>query len=328
MISLQMAPPDSEPMIGGKTESEILAMTYKKRHRWYKTISSEEKEEARALVDAVSYAKASATLTGRKRGPMSNEQKKKISAAMTGERNPCYGRTGKKHPQFGKRGKDAAFYGRTHTKEERARISAHVSGENHPQYGKTWTDEQKRKISLYWTPEQRARFGAANSGENAPFFGKKHSKETREEMIKTRGGENHPMWRGGLSFLPYCQAFNNEVKEAARNRGNRTCTICGVSELQHISKTGKWLGRLDVDHIDSLKGQGCNEIQWKLTALCKRCHSKMQNQEVPYHSLLQLLLLNNKRHQTNFMFGVGTMNDTYENFRTRVPSLSQIGGRR
>lgn len=114
-------------------------------------------------------------------------------------------------------------------------------------------------------------------------------------------GEKNPNWKKGASFEPYCRFFNEERKEHIRNLYSRTCTICDKSTLQNISKDGKWLGRLDVDHLDENKMQGCDDWEWRLTPLCKSCHSKMTNKEK--RILLQLLLLNNKRYQTNFLFG-------------------------
>ena len=42
--------------------------------------------------------------------------------------------------------------------------------------------------------------------------------------------EKHPAWNGGSSFLPYCTKFNHKLKEAIRNRDNRTCQHCGIKE--------------------------------------------------------------------------------------------------
>lgn len=54
---------------------------------------------------------------------------------------------------------------------------------------------------------------------------------TSEAMLNADlTGERASGWMGGLSFLPYCKKFNNELKEKIRNRDNRTCQTCGAKE--------------------------------------------------------------------------------------------------
>ena len=224
----------------GKSPSEILSMGYSSRCRWYKTLSPKEKEDARAIVNAVRYAKVRAALKGKKK---SEKHKANLRAANLGKKQ---------------------------------------------------SEETKAKRRARWTPEKRANKRAANLGENHPFFGK-----FRPQHSEAMSSENNPNWKGGISFLPYCVHFNDKIKETIRNRYNRTCTICGVSELQHISKTGKWLGRLDVDHLDNNKMQGCDNWEWRLTALCRSCHNRMRDDTD--HSLLQLLLISNPRHQIDYL---------------------------
>ena len=105
---MQMTLPDSEHTIAGKTHSEILAMERWTRWRWYKTISSEEKEEAMKIVNVVWGAKISAAKKGKCTGKnnhnfgktFSEETRRKISAAKKGKNHPMYGRTGEKNSNW------------------------------------------------------------------------------------------------------------------------------------------------------------------------------------------------------------------------------------
>lgn len=86
-----------------------------------------------------------------------------------------------------------------------------------------------------------------------------------QTLIKRFTGKNNPNWNGGVSFEPYCNKFNHELKERIRNKQNRSCFLCGKSEIQNER-------RLSIHHIDNDKTQGCNGSKWKLVALCMSCH--------------------------------------------------------
>jgi len=77
-------------------------------------------------------------------------------------------------------------------------------------------------------------------------------------------GEKTPNWRGGISFEPYGSEFNDALKEMIRNRDNRECQYCGISE----STLGK---KLDVHHISYSK---IDNHESNLISLCSSCHAK------------------------------------------------------
>lgn len=244
------------------------------RYRWYKTISPDEKEEVMRIVEITRRTKIKAARTEYWNDP---ENRAKMSAAMSGENNPLFGKTPSEETREKMRvshmGEKNANFGKIHTEETKGKIGAASRGRTH-------TEEFKAKMS----------------GENNPM--------KRPEVRAKISGANNGNWQGGKSYEPYCSAFNEERREYVRNLNDRTCTICAKSTLQNISKDGNWIGRLAVDHLDENKMQGCADWEWRLTALCTSCHGKIQNHKLKHHLLLQLLLLNNKRHQTNFLFGV------------------------
>lgn len=84
---------------------------------------------------------------------------------------------------------------------------------------------------------------------------------------KWNHGENHPSWRGGVSFEPYCPKFNKAKKEAVREEWGRVCAACGKTEQENGSK-------LRVHHIDYDKEQGCKGKEFFLIPLCTSCHGK------------------------------------------------------
>jgi hypothetical protein len=79
-------------------------------------------------------------------------------------------------------------------------------------------------------------------------------------------GPNHPNWRGGISFEPYCPKFTERLKEKIRETFGRKCYICAKTEKENIK-------HLSVHHCDYNKGQGCGQ-KWSLLPLCHKCHIK------------------------------------------------------
>jgi len=87
------------------------------------------------------------------------------------------------------------------------------------------------------------------------------SKSCRYEYCRL---ENHPNWRGGTSFLPYSIQFTHTLREMIRDRDNRECQYCGLSETDNVK-------RLEVHHINYDKNDSREE---NLISLCKSCHTK------------------------------------------------------
>ena len=96
--------------------------------------------------------------------------------------------------------------------------------------------------------------------------------------------EKHPMWEGGISFLPYCSKFNDDLKESIRERDNRTCQYCGYKE------NGE---KLSVHHIHYDK-ENCNP---DLISLCRVCNSKANTTREQYEMLFM-----NKLNERELLF--------------------------
>jgi len=92
-----------------------------------------------------------------------------------------------------------------------------------------------------------------------------------------RKGETHYAWKGGISFEPYCKAFNEQIKEDTRSLFGRKCVLCGSTEEKE---------RLHIHHIDYNKVQGCKGRRWSLIPLCRSCHSKTNTHRHYYFNLL------------------------------------------
>ena len=205
---------------------------------------------------------------------LSEEVKRKISFAVSGEKNPFYN---KKHMKKTKRIISIANTGRN-------------SGVNHYLYGKHLSETTKKLISLNH---------ADMSGKNSPWFGKKHSvysknliskakigkihtEETKKKMSLSRMFNKNPNWQGGISFEPYGLGWTKTLKESVRQRDNYTCKLCGIKQ-----KTNK---KHDVHHIDYNKK---NNDPDNLITLCNSCHAKITSNRNRWTKMFSKMIKNN-----------------------------------
>lgn len=95
---------------------------------------------------------------------------------------------------------------------------------------------------------------------------------------RKRTGENHPNWRGGLSYEPYGKGWKQRKIEI-RDRDNHQCQLCGKKETT---------GAFDVHHIDYDK---TNLDPNNLITLCKSCHMKTGFHREQWISVFKTLFL-------------------------------------
>lgn len=149
------------------------------------------------------------------------------------------------------------------TEEGQKWLDENLRGENHPMYGKTGD-----KASFYGRhhSEESKQLMSENtrdmSGENHPMYGIKNP-----EHSKKMSGENNPNWQGGISFEPYCEKFDNDLKDRVRDFFNGCCYVCGIGQ----SELGQ---KLDVHHVNYNKMVCCNDVKPLFVPLCRSCHSK------------------------------------------------------
>jgi 5-methylcytosine-specific restriction endonuclease McrA len=112
------------------------------------------------------------------------------------------------------------------------------------------TDEQKKKLSL----------------------AKKGVKRSQQITEKLKGimpkGEKHWNWKGGKSYEPYIDRWN-EIRKEIYKRDNWTCQECHNKCSGIKSKTYK---RIQCHHIDQDK-KNCNPNN--LITLCSSCHIRI-----------------------------------------------------
>ncbi len=231
---------------------------------WNKGISqSEEAKKKNSDTHKKLYSRVKHPLLGRrlsdetvaklKKRIVSDDTKKKISDAKRGK------------PRIGKipdmQGEENPMYGKYHSEDARKKQSEAKLGDKNPFYREHHTEESKNKSS------------EANRGQ-------KRDEETRKRMCENHAdvsGERNPIWRGGVSFIPYCSKFNSDLKEKIRERDNRICQLC------HEKENGR---KLAVHHIHHDK-ENCYP---DLIALCAKCSSKVNFNRDYYENLFMNML--------------------------------------
>jgi hypothetical protein len=197
-------------------------MAFKNRHHT---------EETKKKISEKSKSQDHSWKIGRK---ASDETRRKLSASLKGKNTWSKGRT----PW--NKGKTGVY-----TEEQKQRMAKAYSL---VMKGKPHNDEWNRKVAL------------ANTG-------KKHTKETKEKLRQSAlkrlaNKENHPNWKGGISFEPYSINWTDTLKQSIRERDKYTCKICGDRQGNRA---------LDVHHINYIK-EDCNPNN--LITLCHKCHIK------------------------------------------------------
>jgi len=136
--------------------------------------------------------------------------------------------------------------------EEKSKRFGHLKGENNP----AKRLDVRKKIIEANTGRTQTRKAIENM---------RKSHKTKEYFVKM-GGSNNPSWKGGISLGKYCYKFNFDFKEIIRNRFNRLCFLCGMTEEENMRKH-------NVHHVNYDKDCLCNS-SCEFVPLCDKCHGK------------------------------------------------------
>ena len=158
----------------------------------------------------------------------SDETRKKMSIARTGEKHPWFGRKHTKESKLkmskSRTGNKNHFYGKHHSIETKRKMSEANSGEKHHMYGKELSAETKRKLSI------------ANSGENSPSFGIHLSDEVKKKISMARMGK----YTGKNSANAVAVIIDNKYFDT-RNEAAKFVGISPAGVRKRIIHKTKWL---------------------------------------------------------------------------------------
>ena len=206
--------------------------------------------------------------------------RKKISEALKGKikskdtiKKLSDAAKGKKHSSETLQKMSESSKKRWEKPEERMKISVGNKG-------KIISEEQRKKLSIAnkgktMSEEQRKLLSKINTGKHlseetkrklsAYHTGKSPSETTRKKLSDAIRGDKCYLWKGGISFEPYCVKFSREFKERVRAFFGYCCVECGVPQ------NGR---KLHVHHVNFNKMSCCDNTLPLFATLCMSCHMK------------------------------------------------------
>jgi hypothetical protein len=188
--------------------------------------------------------------------------------------------------------------GKKHKKESILKMKASHKGQ-------TISDEHLMKLidgrkNCEIKDSTRKLLSEINTGKTLSDATRKKMSESREGKYK---GDKCHLWKGGVSYLPYCDKFDEQRKKATRRFFGYCCIICGKHESENLS--GVRQISLSVHHVDHDKEQGCSGRPFNLVPLCNSCHAKENSREEEYKKYI------NKTLEEGFKWGIWSR-DQYE----------------
>ena len=178
-------------------------------------------------------------------------------------------------------GKPSGMKGKRHSKESKHKMSLKHTG-------KIVSKKTRDKISFKLKGKAKPPgFGEKISIANK---GRVFNKETIKKMSGPRTsmrGENHPLWKGGSSKLPYCPNWTKEYKEEIKKRDGYLClNPCCY----------RTTNKLVIHHIDYTKTL-CGPDN--LITICNSCNSRA-NYDRTWHTEWYRTILKKK---FNYIYG-------------------------
>ena len=144
----------------------------------------------------------------------------------------------------------------------------------------------KRSKEMWNDPTMREKIisGIKRKKQSPEFKIKMRKYFSSEEYKRQKSGSNSHMWKGGMSYEPYCYKFNHEFKERVREFFGRKCIVCGKTEQENNKK-------LDVHHINYDKQSCCNNTKPLFAPLCQSCHRRTSHFREYWRDILTNLIM-------------------------------------
>lgn len=206
----------------------------------------------------------------KKGSKMSEETKKKISAANKGH----------KVSEKTREKIRIAHKGVSFSEERKKNISASLKGICHKQTEKTKKKISESKLGVKRQPFNeiwKRKIGIANTG-------KTHSDAEKKSISERQKGSDNPNWKGGVteeSALARQSKEYFEWRNSVYKRDYWHCTKCGIKCTSFKQAKDKKIV-IAAHHIIDFVGDGNTASDYDITngiTACKSCHMKLHNKQ-------------------------------------------------
>lgn len=172
-------------------------------------------------------------------------------------------------------------YGHRWSEEKKIEFSKNRIGENNPFYNKTHSIKTRLKIGFKGRHSEKTKELIRKSR-----VGSKSSEYTKYKMRLSHLGDKCNLWKGGISFDPYCPKFNDEFRNRVRFFWDYKCgnTECGKTQEENKAK-------LSVHHVHFDKQVCCNDKPAMFIPLCRTCHSITNGNPKKYIKIYEDLII-------------------------------------
>lgn len=157
-----------------------------------------------------------------------------------------------------------------------------------PMLGKNHSEKTREKLKLinlknplrYWLGKERDRKTIEKL--RITNIGKKHTDEHKIKISATEQGISLERWEKFVSYEPYDENFNQEIKKLIKERDG-CCILCniGLDDLKLLKR------KINIHHINYDK---LCSFQQNLITLCNSCHMKTNTNRSSWTKFFQSLL--------------------------------------
>jgi hypothetical protein len=141
----------------------------------------------------------------------------------------------------------------------------------------------QKRIGTHHSPETILKMSLGKLGTRNPNYGKSPSAETRAKLSESHKGERCHLWKGGISFEPYCPKFNGDLKRRIRAFFDYRCVACGKPQTEEVRL-------LSCHHVEYNKSACCDGKPVHFAALCIKHHSQTNTDRERWENMLHRII--------------------------------------
>lgn len=222
----------------------------------------------------------------------SEESRRKISIALKGRKKPPRTEEHNKHAREAHKGLRPSLetIQKAAEKNRGRRLSPeHIKAavEGRKRNGYRHSEETKRKISEarrgYKVPDDIKKKISKSLIGNKYAAGRVHTEKEKQHLSEMLRGNKCHLWKGGISFEPYCPKFNNGLRRRIRAFFDYKCLLCDKTTEENKRA-------LSCHHVEYNKAACCDGKPVHFAALCTSCHVKTNENRERWEAMIHRII--------------------------------------